>query len=128
MPTVPMRLLASENISRTVILELRNRGHDVLSVKESMRAADDASVLARAQAEHRIVLTHDKGFGELAFRYGLSATCGVILVRLSGTSSEADNRRVLDAIGSPVEFRGHFSVLTGDRIRTRRLHSKAIRS
>ncbi len=123
MPTAPLRLVANENVSRTVIQELRNRGHDVLSVKESMRAADDASVLARAQTEHRIVVTHDKGFGELAFRYGLPATCGVILVRLSGTSSEADNRRVLNAIGSPVEFRGHFSVVTDDRIRTRRLPS-----
>ncbi len=50
MPTVPLRLVANENVSRTVIQELRDRGHDVLSVKESMRAADDASVLARAQA------------------------------------------------------------------------------
>lgn len=124
MRTVPLRLVANENVSRTVIQELRNRGHDVLSIKESMRAADDASILSRAQAEHRIVLTHDKGFGELAFRYGLPATCGVILVRLSGTTSEADNRRVLDAIDSPVDFRGHFSVVTDDRIRTRRLPSK----
>ena len=32
-----MRLIANENISGTVIRSLRQRGHDVLSVKESMR-------------------------------------------------------------------------------------------
>ncbi len=121
MPIAPLRLIANENVSRTVIQELRSLGHDVISVKESVRAADDFSILARAQAEGRTVVTHDKGFGELAFRYGLPATCGVILLRLSGTSAEADNRRVLDAINSPVEFLGHFSVVTEDRIRTRSL-------
>lgn len=118
-----MRILANENLSRSVIQDLRQRGHDVLSVKEAMRAADDAAILARAQAEHRIVVTHDKGFGELAFRYGLPADCGVVLLRLSGMSSEADNRRAVEALASGVEFRGHFSVVTDDRIRTRQLPS-----
>lgn len=31
-----MRMLANENVSATVIQLLRDRGHDVLSVKESM--------------------------------------------------------------------------------------------
>ncbi len=86
-----------------------------------MRASSEEDVLARAQAEHRIVVTHDKGFGELAFRYGLPADCGVVLLRLSGVSSEADNRRAIEALASGVEFGGHFSVVTDDRIRTRRL-------
>ena len=120
-----MRVLANENVSRSVIQGLRGRGHDVLSVKESMRAEADAVILAQAQAEHRIVVTHDKGFGELAFRSGLPAECGVILLRLSGVSSEADNRRAVEALSSGVEFRGHFSVVTDDRIRTRRLPSAA---
>jgi predicted nuclease of predicted toxin-antitoxin system len=73
-----MRLIANKNVSGTVIRTLRERGHDVLAVKESMRAASDEAVLARAQSEQRLVLTHDKDFGELAFRYGLPASCGVI--------------------------------------------------
>lgn len=46
-----MRLIANENVSGTVIRTLRERGHDVLSVKESMRVASDEAVLARAQLE-----------------------------------------------------------------------------
>src|SRR5438105_3553098 len=68
-----MRFLANENVTGTVIQELRQRGHDVLSVKESMRSEEDDVILARAQAEQRIVVTHDKDFGELAFRSQLPA-------------------------------------------------------
>jgi predicted nuclease of predicted toxin-antitoxin system len=66
-------------------------------------------------------VTHDKDFGELAFRVGLSAECGVILLRLAGTNNDADNRRVLEAIASRTDWAGHFSVISEDRIRMRRL-------
>lgn len=49
-----MRLICNENISGTVIKTLRDRGHDVLGVKESLRGATDEVILARAQAELRL--------------------------------------------------------------------------
>jgi predicted nuclease of predicted toxin-antitoxin system len=116
-----MRFLANENVTGTVIRELRQRGHDVLSVKESMRSEQDDVILARAHAEQRIVITHDKDFGELAFRTQLPASCGVVLFRLSGSDRDIDNRRVLEAIESRVDWAGHFSVVTADRIRMRPL-------
>lgn len=76
-----MRLLVNENVTRTVIEELRRRGHDVLAVKESMRSGAADAILARAQVEERIVVSHDKDFGELAFRSNLPAACGVMLFR-----------------------------------------------
>ena len=54
----------------------------------------------RAQTEGRIVVTHDKDFGELAFRAQLPASCGVILFRLSGSEPETDNRRILELLES----------------------------
>ena len=116
-----MRIVANENISSTVIQELRQRGHDVLSVKESMRSAPDEDILAQAQQEKRLILTHDKDFGELAFRCGLPADCGVILLRLSGDSPEQDNRRAIDTIETRTDWVGNFSVVTDDRIRIRPL-------
>ena len=116
-----MRLLADENVSGTVIEGLRERGYDVFSVKESMRSERDDVILARAQADQRIVVTHDKDFGELAFRSQLSASCGVILLRLAGSDPDTDNERVLEAIESRSDWAGHFSVVTDDRIRMRPL-------
>ncbi len=83
-----MRFLVNENVAGTVIRQLRQRGHDVLSVKETMRSETDQAVLATAQADERIVVTNDKDFGELAFRSELPASCGVILLRLSGNSQK----------------------------------------
>jgi len=57
-----MRIIANENVMATVISAHRKRGHDVLWVKEAMPKAADDAILARAQAEQRLVLTHDKDF------------------------------------------------------------------
>ena len=116
-----MRMIVNENVTRTVIDELRQRGHDVFSVKESMRGASDDVILARADAEQRLVVTHDKDFGELAFRFRLSATCGIVLFRLSGSDPDADNQRILDVLESRTDWAGHFSVSTDDRVRMRPL-------
>ena len=116
-----MRFLANENVTATVIQVLRQRGHDVLSVKESMRSEKDDVILARAQAEQRIVVTHDKDFGEVAFRSQLPASCDVILFRLAGSDPDTDNRRILEALEGRTDWTGSFSVITDDRIRMRAL-------
>lgn len=116
-----MRFLVNENVSATVIAKLRERGHDVLSVKESMQSEADDVILAKAQIEHRLVVTHDKDFGELAFRFGLPAECGVVLLRLSGCDSDTDNHRAITALESRDNWTGHFSVISDDRIRMRPL-------
>jgi predicted nuclease of predicted toxin-antitoxin system len=116
-----MRWIVDENVSGTVIRALREWGHDVLSVKESLRGAGDPMILARAQADRRVVVTHDKDFGELAFRFGLPAASGVILFRLSGADPASDKRRMLEVLGSNVDWTGHFAVVMDDRIRMRLL-------
>jgi predicted nuclease of predicted toxin-antitoxin system len=116
-----MRLLADENIPGSVVRELRSRGHDVLAVKESMRGQDDSFILARAQADSRLVVTQDKDFGELAFRFGLPAQCGVILFRLAGVDPSADNKRMVSVIESRTDWAGQFAVATSDRVRVRAL-------
>lgn len=119
-----MRIIANENVSATVISELRGRGHDVVSVKESMRSAPDHAVLRRAAEENRLVITHDKDFGALAFRWDLPAGSGVILFRLSGDNPDADNERILNTLEGCTDWAGHFCVVTDDRIRVRPLPAK----
>lgn len=123
-----MRVIVHENITGTVIRELRQRGHDVLSVKESMRGVDDTSILQRAEVEQRLVVTQDKDFGESAFRHRLPVSSGIILFRISGVDPSADNQRILDVIDSRSDWMEHFSVVTDDRIRMRPLPSGETRS
>ena len=82
-----------------------------------MRSEADDVILARARAEQRLVVTQDKDFGELAFRVGLPAGCGISLLRLSGTDSDEDNRRAISALESRDNWADHFSVVNDDRMR-----------
>lgn len=86
-----------------------------------MRGASDRDILARAQEEDRLVVTFDKDFGELAYRFGLPSTSGVILFRLSGSNPQLDNARAFAALESGIDWTGNFSVVTDDRIRVRPL-------
>jgi predicted nuclease of predicted toxin-antitoxin system len=105
----------------SVLEELRARGHDVLSVKESLRGMDDPGILARAQSENRIVITQDKDFGELAFRSRLPAQCGIILFRLSGDDPDMEIRRIIDVVEGRSDWTGNFAVATDDIVRMRPL-------
>ena len=49
-----MRLLVNENVSNTVIQQLRQRGHDVLSVKESILSCHRRSNSDAVVAESRV--------------------------------------------------------------------------
>lgn len=116
-----MRFLADEDFPGPVVASLRGLGHDVTWVAESMRRAFDPVILDRARAEHRVVLTCDKDFGELAFRDRLPAECGIVLFRLGGADPATDNARALAALQSRDDWVGHFAVVTDNRIRLRRL-------
>jgi predicted nuclease of predicted toxin-antitoxin system len=76
-----------------------------------------------AQSELRLVITQDKDFGELAFRQGLPAECGVILFRLTGGNPQAVTARMLEVIRGRQDWSGQFAVATDDRIRMRPLPS-----
>ncbi len=87
-----MRILANENFPGPVVHALRESGADIAWIKEDQPVATDVDVLARAQAEHRLLATFDKGFGELAWKSGLPADCGVILFRLRRRTTHALSR------------------------------------
>jgi predicted nuclease of predicted toxin-antitoxin system len=77
-----MRFLVDENFPADAVTQLHAAGHDVVWVHTIAPGNSDEDVLAWAAREDRIVLTFDKDFGELAWRNGLPASCGVVLLRL----------------------------------------------
>ena len=75
-------------------------------------------VLERAQAERRLVVTFDKDFGELAFRHGLPAECGIILFRIPTSTPERVADAAVKALESTLDFAGHFVVVEDTRVRS----------
>lgn len=118
-----MRFLANENFARIVVDELRQRGHDVVWARTDMSGAFDEEILERAQEEDRIVLTHDKDFGDLAYHWGLPATCGVVLFRLKTPSSRSALEFIPATLESRADWAGNFAVVEESRIRLRPLPS-----
>ena len=119
-----MRLLANENFPRQVVEALRAAGHDVLWARTEMAGAADPDVLARAEAEGRILVTFDKDFGELAFRSGLPAKCGIVLVRIPPYDPDDVAVRLVAILGSRTDWPGSFAVVREDRIRIRPLPTR----
>jgi predicted nuclease of predicted toxin-antitoxin system len=119
-----MRLLANENIPGPVVRALRKLGHDILWAKEDLKGQADHLLLARAQAEERVTITCDPDFGELAFRAGLPAACGVVLFRLEWSDPNTDNAIAISALSSRADWAGVFAVVERDRIRIRQLPRK----
>jgi predicted nuclease of predicted toxin-antitoxin system len=116
-----MRFLANENIASSVTQGLRNAGHDVLAVKETMVGAKDPAILDRATAGQRVLLTCDKDFGELAFRSHMPAMCGIVLIRITPTSRDKDSKRILAALLGRQDWAGAFWVIEDHQIRRREL-------
>jgi predicted nuclease of predicted toxin-antitoxin system len=112
-----MRILANKNFPGDAVISLRRQGIDVAWVREDTPGISDSQVPERAQNEGRILITFDKNFSELAFRYGLPASCGVILFRISTPSPEHVARLALAALQQRDDWEGHFSVVEDNRIR-----------
>ena len=112
-----MRILADENLPWDAVIALRERGHNVAWVRSVAPGSNDLQVIARAQAENRVLVTFDKDFGELAFRSGLPASSGIILFRISMSSPTYVARVAVAALESRADWADHFSVVEDDRIR-----------
>jgi hypothetical protein len=70
-------------------------------------------------------VTCDPDFGELAFHFGLPASCGVVLLRIPWTDPIADNAFAVAMITSRDDWTGVFAVVERDRIRIRPLPTPA---
>jgi predicted nuclease of predicted toxin-antitoxin system len=114
-------LLADENIHREVVEALANRGREIRSVAdEGLLGADDTSIIERAFAHGRVVLTHDSDFGKLAI--SVRKPCvGIIYLR----PGHIDPRFVIDMLDAldtlEIETAPPFIVVVDRRAETVRI-------
>lgn len=116
-----MKFVADENFPRVALLLLRQSGFDVAAIAETNPGLSDREVLAMASTEGRTLLTFDKDFGELAFRWGLPASCGVILFRTGSLTPSESAGVALATLRLGTSWAGHFCVVSDRKIRIRPL-------
>jgi predicted nuclease of predicted toxin-antitoxin system len=112
-----VRVLADESIPGDAVAALRGHGHDVAWVREVAPGARDDAILELARDEARVLITFDKDFGELAFRFGLPASAGIILFRLTLPSPDRAAQTIVGALETRDDWTGHFAVVEEERIR-----------
>jgi predicted nuclease of predicted toxin-antitoxin system len=112
-----VKYLANENVPGEAVQAARQAGHDIEWIAQSSPGADDDAVLATAMAANRILLTFDKDFGEMAFREGKQATCGVILFRPHVRSPDYVAQFMCAVLSQTVTWQGNFSVAQEGKLR-----------
>lgn len=116
-----MNFLADECCDTALVQALRQDGHDVVYVLESLRGADDDVILARAFAENRLLLTEDKDFGELVYRLR-KPTRGIILLRFGVAEYTLKIARLRELLQNSAErLPNAFVVLEANKTRIRPL-------
>ena len=116
-----MRFLANENMPGDAVTALAAAGHDIVWVRTAAPGSDDKEILAWAVREDRVLLTFDQDFGELAWRAGLPASCGIVLFRIPMPAATDVGTAIAARLGERADWVGHFSVIQPGRIRMRRL-------
>ena len=117
----PLRLKTDENLPLDVLPLLRAAGHDVQSVyDEQLAGADDPALFAAVQRERRVLVTLDKGFGDLR-TYPPGTHAGILVLRPAVADVEhllRLARRLLGVLDSEA-IAGQLWIVDEDKIRIR---------
>ncbi|WP_339789509.1 DUF5615 family PIN-like protein [uncultured Imperialibacter sp.] len=98
-------LLADENLSLSIILELRQANFSVFSIFDESRGVSDEEVIRLATQKSASIVTEDKDFGELVFAHQIK-DCSVILLRYnSEEEKEQVTKRLLHFLFGNYPFR-----------------------
>ena len=87
-----MKLKVDENIGRSGIELLRQRGHDAIGVREQgLGGKPDSIVFEVCVAEGRTLITLDRDFGQVP-RFPPERSAGIVVLDLAGPASQAGLR------------------------------------
>ena len=90
---------------------LRNKGIDIVPIKELMSGSSDETVLETANEQGRILITFDSDFGQLIFRQKLEAR-GVILLKFAPKSTQQVVDVTLNVLKTQAKIEGNFFIAT----------------
>ena len=112
-------IVADESVDFAIIRALRTDGFIVQSIAEDHAGWPDYQVLKYAFDQNAYLITEDKDFGELSYRFK-QPNHGILLVRLIDESSEEKAEMVLEIIRSNGNrLVNQFSVLETHKLRIR---------
>jgi predicted nuclease of predicted toxin-antitoxin system len=116
-----MTFLADENFPAPSIIYLRAKNYHIISIGEDYSSISDEEVLEKAVSEKRIILTFDRDYGELIFKYKKDTPPAIVYFRSKGKGAD-DAGKILDKyIKAGLVLDGYFTVIQDNAIRQRSL-------
>jgi predicted nuclease of predicted toxin-antitoxin system len=117
-----MKFLADMGLSMSTVRSLRERGHDVVHLREQgLQRLPDDRILEKAGREQRAILTFDLGFGELLAR-GLKAFPSLIIFRLSNETPSVVTARLFAVLDEAEDSLREGALVTVEDTRYRVRH------
>ena len=115
-----MKLLANENFPYPSIFYLRDKGFDIVSIGMENPSIKDSEIMSIAINENRIILTFDRDYGELIFRYNYKPEMGVIYLRLDNYTPIDPGLIIESLLNSELDLRRALTVIDQHGIRQRK--------
>ena len=118
-----MKFLANENFPLPSVTVLRNSGFQVVSVCESFPGVTDEEVIEFALKNDFVILTFDKDYGEIIFKYGIEEPPAVVFFRDKGGNPTTSGTLLVNLLKKgDIEIIDKFTVIQKDAIRQRTYH------
>jgi predicted nuclease of predicted toxin-antitoxin system len=116
-----MKLLANENFPLASVHILERAGYDIKFIGIECPSVSDEEVLQLAISEERMVITFDRDYGELVFRYGYRPESGVIYLRFQFFTPEYPGNYLQELFQhSDLKFENTFTVIDNISLRQRK--------
>ena len=107
-----MRFLADMGVPGSVILKLRQRGHDAVHLREQdLQRLPDDEIFQKAIVENRILLTFDLDFSEIVALSG-DENVGIVVFRLRNTRANNVLARLEKVLAESSEALEEGAVIT----------------
>mgnify|MGYP000987602818 CR=1 FL=1 len=118
-----LKFVVDEDMPRSTGRILKQHGYVVRDVRDyNLRGAEDNEIYDFAQSEKAIILTGDRGFGNI-LRFPLGNHFGIVVVHFPNEMPTMDiNRYLIDRFKdlSEYDFHGNLIIIEPCKIRIRR--------
>ena len=115
-----MFFLANENFPRPSTIILRHNGFNIKSIQEDNPGITDEEVIKIALELNLIILTFDRDYGELIFKYSKDNPPSVVFFREKGNVPEFAAMTLIRLLENPdISLSGAFTVIEDKSIRQR---------
>jgi predicted nuclease of predicted toxin-antitoxin system len=115
-----IQIVIDESVDYAIVTALKKAGFSIFVIADETPSIPDNKVLEIAFTNSALLITEDKDFGELAFRFQLKHS-GILLVRMIEAESKEKADEVIKSVKLYFEdMLNNFSVLDNRKLRIRK--------